>query len=275
MTEMRAQIDRLWRPLADRLVADRRRLGRTVVLGLCGPQGSGKSTGVEVLERLLTERRLATAVLSLDDLYLRRADRGHLADTVHPLLRTRGPPGTHEVALGLHALDALAMPGHAPLPRFDKAVDDRVDAALWQEVATPVDLVLFEGWCVGARPQPEAALAEPINRLEAEEDAEGVWRRYVNTALAGDYQTFFSRIDRLVLLRPPAFEVVAAWRTEQEHKLRAARGDGAGVMSDAEVLRFIQHYERLSRWIDLDLPGRADVVATLDAERRVTSVNGL
>lgn len=214
------------------------------------------------------------AVLSLDDLYLRRAERERLAATVHPLLRTRGVPGTHDVNLGEQVLEGLARPGTTRLPRFDKSTDDRFPESMWDEVQGPVDLILFEGWCVGARPQNEAQLAAPINALEREEDMDGRWRRYANVALAGDYQRLFSRLDMLLLLAAPSFEVVARWRTEQENALRETlrkegRAEGSGLMTVEQIASFVQHYERLARHILDEMPGRADLLLRLDENRRL------
>jgi len=259
-------------PLAEQIAG----LAHPVTLGVCGPQASGKSTLCAVVARLLEARGLSAAVLSIDDLYLTHEERQALARDVHPLLATRGPPGTHDVALGHAVLDNLRGSGVTALPRFDKARDTRKPRAAWDEIVGPVDVVLFEGWCVGARPQAPEALRDPINALERDEDAAGVWRRYANDALAGPYQGFFARLDRLVMLRPPGFEVVLAWRIEQEHKLKArlaaAGEDPARTQSDAALARFIAHYERLTRHILAEMPGRADVVIDLDDARRVTGL---
>jgi D-glycerate 3-kinase len=255
-------------PLADAIVAGRSATGQ--VVGICGAQGSGKSTLTAVVRRLLEARGLRVASLSLDDLYLTRAQRQVLAREVHPLLAVRGVPGTHDVALGQELLSALRRDGASLLPVFDKARDDRrPEGDIFEG---PADVVLFEGWCVGACPQPQAALADPVNALEAEEDADGRWRAYVNAELAGPYQDLFGAIDLLVLMQAPSFEVVREWRTEQEHKLgaRLSRegGDASKVMSDEAVARFIAHYERLTRWILVEMPSRADLLVTLDAARR-------
>lgn len=254
----------------DKLVRDAL-VGRDalLVLGLCGAQGSGKSTLAAGLRDRLVRDGVPSAILSIDDLYLTRGEREALARDVHPLLRTRGVPGTHDVALGLATIDALARGEAAALPRFDKAADDRLPSDLWDRAEAGTRVLIFEGWCVGARPQTEAALAEPVNVLEREDDPEGVWRRFANDALAGPYQALFARVDRLVLLAAPGFETVLHWRTEQEHALRAQAGNGAGVMSDAEVARFISHYERLTRHISSEMPARADLVLALDQKRRV------
>jgi D-glycerate 3-kinase len=189
---------------------------------------------------------------------------------VHPLLRTRGVPGTHDTKLGIHTLHDLAQAKKVKLPRFDKARDDRRPEAAWETIEAPVDLVLFEGWCVGAKPQGLEALTQPINALEANEDVDGRWRRYVNDALGGEYQRLFAKIDLLVLLAAPSFDVVFKWRTQQEEELRSqTQGDRSGVMSDAQIARFIQHYERLTKHVLIEMPPRADLVIRLGEDRAV------
>lgn len=245
-------------------------LSRPLVIGLCGAQGSGKSTAAETVRVRLNGAGIACAVLSLDDFYLTAAERHDLARTVHPLLRTRGVPGTHDIALAASTFDGLAAGRPVALPRFDKARDDRAPESQWPLAPTHVQVVLFEGWCVGAVPESEAALREPINALEAEEDADGIWRRYVNAQLAGPYRALFARLDRLILLRAPGFEVVRAWRGQQERDLRRKGGGRASIgMGEAELDRFIQHYERLTRHILAEMPARADRTIALDAQRAI------
>jgi len=250
------------------LGAIRARLGeRPLVIGISGAQGSGKTTLVAALARALEGEGIATAALSLDDLYLTRAERLDLAHSVHPLFVTRGVPGTHDLALGLAVLDALARGEPVPLPRFDKGADDRVPAEGWPLAPAGTRVVLLEGWCLGARAQDPAALADPINTLEADEDPAGVWRSYANSALAGAYQDLWARVDFTVLLAAPGWEVVAAWREQQEAELRAT--GAARAMDAAAVQRFIQHYERLTRWILAEMPLRADLVVRLGPDREV------
>ncbi len=279
--------------LADVLALRERRSGQAPVVGICGAQGSGKTLLARVLrEALQRGAGLAVAVLSLDDLYLPSHERVRLAAQVHPLLRTRGVPGTHDVRLGVQVIEQLrrAPPGALTrLPRFDKLVDEPRPAAQWETFTGKADVVLFEGWCVGAQPQLPAALSQPVNELERELDADSRWRGYVNAQLQGPYRELFALLDRLVMLRAPGFDVVFRWRREQEHKLAARAaiveppptgraGAAAGVaglphvMSDAELGRFIMHYERLSRHILEEMPSRADVLVTLDAQRRILSL---
>ena len=247
-----------------------------LVLGICGSQGSGKTTLAEALRAELSDLRgLSVAVLSLDDLYLSSAARVRLSQEVHPLLRTRGVPGTHDVDLGLDVIQRLVSStstGITRIPRFDKALDEPRPVECWDEFRGRADVVIFEGWCVGAVPQSESALVAPINELERVSDPDGRWRRYVNYQLAGRYKTLFAMLDSLLLLCAPSFEIVFEWRQEQERKLASATAlSGRGkIMSDDELHRFIMHYERLTRHILSEMTGRADVVLRLDAQRHAT-----
>ena len=244
---------------------------RPFVVGLCGAQGSGKSTASLALCRHLGGIGVRAAILALDDLYLPREARLALT-AIHPLLRVRGVPGTHDTALGLSILDALGRPGPVPIPSFDKALDTRRDPATWNVITGPVDVVIFEGWCVGATAQTDAALALPVNTLERDEDADGTWRTWVNARLAHDYQPLFARIDLLALIAAPDFDVVGGWRRQQERALRATTTDTeTRTMSDAEIDRFVLHYQRLTEHILREMPTRADVVMRLDRDRNLIS----
>lgn len=237
---------------------------RTLVLGLNGAQGTGKSTLARLLKRLLERvHELRVAILSLDDIYLTAAERMRRAEVIHPLLATRGVPGTHDVGLGIRTIRALRQGKPLALPRFDKGRDDRLPVARWPRWEGRCDVVIFEGWCVGARPQWTHDLEEPINGLERLEDPTGEWRYYVNRELGGRYQELFAEIDVLVMLRPPSFDHVFAWREQQEARLRE-QGAGSGVMSPTAVRRFVMHFERITRFTWDEMPGRADVVVHLD-----------
>ena len=263
-------------PLVDHIVALQSNAHRPVLIGIHGAQGTGKSTLTLFLKAILSTHRLCpTASFSLDDIYLTRAERHELAERIHPLFITRGVPGTHDVQLGQQVIDQLrsAGPGdQTPIPAFDKSMDDRVPRMDWPEFQGPARVILFEGWCVGARPEQGAALEEPINRLEASEDPQGVWRKYVNDCLRGAYHELFSQLDTLVMLKAPSMESVLEWRTLQEHKLaersrralkegaRAGDAQSLRIMSDDQVHRFIMHYERVTRACLAEMPERADVL---------------
>lgn len=243
--------------LVDAIAERRSRAGKTVLIGIAGAQGSGKTTLVRRLSAELEQRGLPTAGLSLDDFYLTKAEREDLARSIHPLCITRGVPGTHDVALLQSAIDDLsAGTGPVTIPSFDKASDDRGTS---RTLSPPFDIVLLEGWCIGALPQDSDALAQPVNALERTEDPDGSWRRWANDQLTGEYADLFARLDLRILLKAPDFAVVEGWRTEQE----AALGDRA--MDSASMRRFVAHYERITRTM-LTNPS-ADIVVELDATR--------
>lgn len=237
--------------------------------GISGLQGSGKTTLAHQVAALAAQRGRSVTVLSIDDFYLDRPERESLAREVHPLLATRGPPGTHEVALACATIDALSAGESVRLPRFDKISDARMPESGWPKSGR-TDLVILEGWFNQVLPQSEAELATPVNALEREEDAQGIWRRYCNTALGRDYPALWRRIDRSLFLQGPGFELVPGWRWQQEQTLQAAN-PGCLAMTQAQVLRFVQFFERVSRQALATLPGIADVVVRLDGMRRVQS----
>ena len=223
-------------PLALQVHHWREALKPPLLLGLSGAQGSGKSTLAKLLQVIL-ERGYGYRVVSvsLDDLYLPHSRRQDLGRKVHPLFATRGVPGTHDVELGLTVLSQLKSLGpdqSLRLPRFDKAADDRLGIEQWETVTGPLDVILFEGWCLGARP-------------------------------------------RLVYLQAPSWESVYLWRRQQEHQLAAAAPEGAGgrIMDDAQLRRFVAHYERLTRLMLATMPHRADIWLELDGERAPLSIH--
>ncbi|WP_373082961.1 HAD-IIB family hydrolase [Zhongshania sp.] len=276
--QYRQQIHSCFIPFVDRVLPSIR-AGDLRILGIHGAQGSGKSTLAAFLRWYLQrEHGMTVAVVSLDDFYLRRTEREMLAKTQHPLLITRGVPGSHDVGLAkqtLAALLALTSGQSLDLPRFDKACDDRAPRASWPRISGPIDLIIFEGWCMGAQACEQAALSAPVNDLEASEDSDGAWRYFVNKALAGEYQELFASIDYLLMLAAPSFDCVKAWRLEQEQKLAARVAAASALMTEADIERFIQHYERITRQCLQTLGQRADCVMTMAADRRISAVQFL
>lgn len=262
--------------LAEWIAREHRNAGVRLV-GINGAQGSGKSTLARRLATQLdTGHDLRIAVLGLDDLYLTRAERQRLAADVHPLLATRGVPGTHDVALGLNLLadlPRLRSGTSLRIPRFIKALDDRAPSAEWRTITGPVDLVLFEGWCVGTPAQAESLLQPALNKLEAHEDADGCWRRWVNAQLAGPYQPLFAQVQRLIFLQAPDFDCVWDWRLQQEHGDNVQEAaQGSRLMDESTLRRFIAHYERLTRHALATLPQTTDAVVELTRQRGVRAL---
>ena len=254
-------------------------------VGVQGTQGSGKSTLSEFICTILKhEFDLSSVILSIDDFYHTRAKRQQLAKEVHPLLATRGVPGTHDMALMRSTLNGLgitlessskegATQAPTAIPRFDKSIDDRKAESDWDVVPQQVDVVILEGWCVGALAERDTALNTPINTLEAEEDANGSWRNHVNDALETYNRDVFNFLDFLVVLNAPSFECVYEWRGRQEHKLieatKAKGGNITRTFDEAALKRFIAHYERITRHALATMPNRADWCFYLNGAQKI------
>ncbi len=264
-------------PLAQRIERMVRKTDRVPIIGINGGQGTGKSTCSALVAKILEQRGLRPLVISIDDLYFPKSVRRALAGEVHPLLITRGVPGTHEIKIFSRLVSVArgetAEPGFM-VPRFDKGADDRCAEG------TPfptdgVDVILFEGWCIGASAQDFQSLETPCNDFEQERDKDGCWRTFVNDQLTGPYAEAFGLIDYLVMLKPPCFEVIYEWRGVQEKRLRErlkeqGRSDSE-AMSEQELAVFIAHYERLTRWMFEEMPKRADEVFLMSEDHEVFS----
>jgi D-glycerate 3-kinase len=209
--------------------------------------------------------------LSLDDVYLTKAERAGRAAERHPLFSTRGPPGTHDLGLlerTVVALSTASPDDEIPLPVFDKLVDDRVVEGRWPRFRGRPRAILIDGWCLGALSEDSDALASPLNRLEAERDPDGVWRRAVNAFTGGAYRDLAERLDARLFLRAPGFDAVLDWRCEQEAGL-LGRPLTAGERH--AIADFIQYFERLTRRM-IDGGVHADVVVQLDRNRQPVTV---
>ncbi|WP_114238669.1 kinase [Dyella sp. C9] len=259
--------------LLDQFAGRIARSRRPYLLGLSGLQGSGKSTLAREMKTQAESRGWPTEVLALDDFYYSRSEREVLAQQIHPLLRTRGVPGTHEIELLMSVLAALPQASDklpVSYPRFDKGRDTRMAPSKWPKVTRPPKLVILEGWALGVRPQTLAALDEPVNDLEREEDPEGTWRHWVNKQLRG-YQPLWRKLDALIVLQAPNWEVVRKWRSEQEEELLARH---APLAMDADTMvRFLAHFERLSRHALASLPEQADTTVEYNDQRHVIALN--
>ncbi len=271
-------VKRWFMPVAEDIAAcinARGAVSSSYILGVQGCQGSGKSTFSHFLKIILEEQyQLTTAVLSIDDFYLTKKERQALSEKVHPLFVTRGVPGTHDVPLALSTIEGLSSLNKGDelsIPRFDKSSDDRAKSSQWDRVSGPVDVIIFEGWCVGLSPQDESLMGEARNTLESEEDAKAVWRTYANECLAKEYKPLFEKLDAQAVLQVPSFDCVYGWRLLQEKQMRESLGLSekedcelpSGVMSPEQIERFIAHYQRLTEHAIASMPKQADWLFTL------------
>lgn len=246
---------------------------RPLLLGIQGLQGSGKTSLASTLCQHFETQGLRCSAMSMDDFYLGPAQREKLAKTVHPLLRQRGVPGTHNTEQAIAVLQALRSGQDSSAPRFSKADDSPLAEEAWQQIkGKTLDLVILEGWCLGLRPQNQAQLHRPCNAMEAEQDADEHWRHYVNQRLATDYQDWFALVDQLIVLQAPSFDCVSAWRWQQEQDTAATKPNAPGIMNRRQLDAFIAKFQRLSEHALATMPARADCLIQLNKHREVSSV---
>ena len=248
-------------------IARERAGDRPPIVGVAGPQGSGKTTLVKAYAAFHPK----TAHFSLDDVYLPASYRRLIAQSVHQLFVTRGPPGTHNLTQFNEILDELIEANDSAqiiLPAFDKVLDNPVHSSHRPVFRGKPNVILVDGWCLGATAQTEAELAAPINNLETQKDKDGVWRKEINENLAGAYQLTFGRLDAILNLQAPSFAIIHDWRCEQEEGLLNRD------LTETDRLRvglFVQHFERITRHM-MSGGRRADIEVMLDAHRNVTEI---
>ena len=273
-----ADAEKYFIPLVNLIINKTNQSETATIIGISGAQGTGKTSLSELLEKILRAKNLNVVKFSIDDFYLTKMERQSLAVKVHPLLQTRGIPGTHDTILLSEKLDQLAKPDNSSIiqiPRFNKASDDRYSEKEWQIIQPPADLIIIEGWFVGAPPLDFDFLKKPVNELEAAEDIDCKWRNFMTKQLEENYQSIFDQIELLIFLKAPSFEQIFEWRNLQEEKLRKRVGHSQRLMSKPELNRFIQHYERLTRHCLRKLPKKADVVFNLNEKHQIVACLGM
>ncbi len=250
---------------------------KTLVIGLAGGQGSGKTTISSILSIILKEYfKLNVFIVSIDDFYKTRKDRKMLSKKKHPLLMTRGVPGTHDVNLMLSFFKKIKLKKFKSLeaPKFNKAIDDRYKKSLWYKIKTKPDVVIFEGWCVGARAQSSSQLKKPINSLEKVYDQGTKWRAHVNNQLKTKYKTLFNQLDGLLYLKAKNFNLLREWRLKQERKLwiQTKNKKNLKIMSSGDVINFMQTYQRITQQMFKDALKISSIIMNLNSNHQIEKI---
>ena len=247
---------------------------KTIIVGLSGGQGSGKTTITQILKIIIgIKYNLDVISFSIDDYYKTQKERLEMSKKISKLFRTRGVPGTHDTSLLLKHLKILKKDFSKPIliPTFDKSTDERNKKNKWKKIKKKPDVVIFEGWCVGAKPQKLKNLKKPINVLEKKEDKNLTWRKKVNNELRLKYKKIFNKIDFLIYLKVPSFNSVIKWRLLQEKKLKK-KSKGKKIMSNIQVKNFVMYYERVTKDMFLDLKRNADILIHLDKKHKLKNL---
>jgi len=197
-----------------------------------------------------------------------------MSKTVHPLFLTRGVPGTHDVSLINKTFKNLKKKIFKPvlIPKFDKSTDDRSKKDQWIKIRKPPSIIIFEGWCIGARHQKENLLKKPLNMIEQKHDTDIKWRKKVNNQLKKPYKKLFNKIDKLVYLKAPSFNRIFQWRLHQEQKLKLT-SKSKKTMSKSKIKEFIMFYERITRHMMKDFSKISDLTIFLDKKHRSIKMN--
>jgi len=248
-----------------------------LIIGLAGGQGSGKTTISSILTLILQKYfRLNVFKFSIDDFYKTRKDRKLLSKNKHPLLMTRGVPGTHDIDLMLSFFKKIKGKNFKSLqiPKFNKAMDDRCSKSLWYKIKTRPDVVIFEGWCVGARAQLGGQLKKPINSLEKVYDPNAEWRSYVNDQLKKKYKRLFKQLDGLLYLKAKNFNLLREWRLKQERKLwlQTKNKKNLKIMSSGDVISFMQTYQRITQQMFKDVLKISSIIMDLNSNHQIQKI---
>ena len=249
--------------------------GKTLFLGFSGGQGSGKTTVTKILKIILKKffkRKIYVA--SIDDFYKTLKDRNKMSNKIHPLFKTRGVPGTHDINLVKEFFNFINKKKFKKLklPKFEKARDDRLKKKYWFKIKQKPEIVILEGWCVGAKPQSGSTIKRPLNILEKNEDKNLIWRKYVNAKLKKEYKKLFAMIDHFIFMKIPDFKMVFKWRLLQENKLRKRSHLNKKIMSYNKIKRFIMFYERITLQMMKDLSKSASIVMLLKKNHEIGKI---
>ena len=268
-------LKRVYIPVSFWIENEYKKKGKTLFLGFSGGQGSGKTTVTGILKIILKKffkRRIH--VSSIDDFYKTLKDRNKMSYKIHPLFKTRGVPGTHDINLLKKYLKAVKKKKFKKirLPKFEKLEDDRLKKKYWFSIKKKPEIVILEGWCVGAKHQPNFLIKKPVNTLEKYEDKNLKWRKYSNEKLKKEYKKLFAMIDHFIFMKIPNFKMVFKWRLLQENKLKKKSHSNKKNMSYNEIKRFIMFYERITLQMLKDLSKSASVIMLLKKNHEIGKV---
>ena len=248
---------------------------RPLIIGLAGGQGTGKTTITSIISVILKKYfKLNIFKISIDDFYKTRNDRIILSIRKHPLLLTRGVPGTHDYNIISNFLKKVKSRKFKvlKLPKFNKAIDDRCKKNLWYKIKSRPYVVILEGWCVGAKPQKNGQLNKPINSVERIHDKNFIWRKFVNLQLKTKYKKLFKKLDSVLYIKAKNFDLLKKWRLKQEKKLHFKNKKKLKIMSQKELINFMQTYQRITQQMLKDTSKYASIIMNLNNNHQINKI---
>ena len=245
-------------------------------VGLAGGQGTGKTTISSIIKIILEKYfKLKVFKISIDDFYKTRKERLNLSKKIHPMLVTRGVPGTHDIKMMLNFFKKAKSKKFKKiyLPNFNKAVDDRFPKKNWYNIKEQPDIIIFEGWCVGAKSELNKTLKKPINSMEKINDQKFIWRKYVNLQLKTKYKELYSQLNCMIYLKAKNFSLLQKWRLKQEHKLglKNKKSIGHKIMNKGDVINFMHTYQRITENMFKKMPKYASIILNLNSNHQIKS----
>ena len=258
-------------------IANKTQKKKPYIVGLTGGQGTGKTTISSIISIILRKYfKLNVFTISIDDFYKTRKERLILSQKVHPSLMTRGVPGTHDANIMLDFFKRVKRRKFRSLklPKFNKAIDDRCTRKLWYSIKKRPDVIIFEGWCVGAKAEKNNTLIKPVNSLEKLNDKKLTWRKFVNKQLQSKYKQLYDQLNCLLYLKSKNFSLLRQWRIKQEKKLRLKnkRTNNHKIMNNKEVMKFMQTYQRVTQNMFKNVPNYASIILYLNSNHQIKSV---
>ena len=246
------------------------------LVGLAGGQGTGKTTISSILSIILKKYfKLNVFVISIDDFYKTRKERFLLSKKIHPSLMTRGVPGTHDINVMLDFFKKAKSKKFKSLklPKFNKAIDDRYKKKFWYSIKKRPDVIIFEGWCVGAKAEKNNTLKKAINSLEKMDDKKLIWRKYVNQQLKLKYKKLYDQLNCLLFLKANNFSLLQRWRLTQEKKLwlKNKKSSNNKIMSKKDVFKFMQTYQRVTQNMFNHAPKYSSIILNLNSNHQIQS----
>ncbi|MDC0624062.1 hypothetical protein OAP76_00180 [Alphaproteobacteria bacterium] len=237
---------------------------------ISGSQGVGKSTLVlilkSVIENIYNKKVMS---VSIDDYYFSKNKRLQLSKQIHPLLQTRGVPGTHDLdKLSKHISQFSKKKFPIIIPVFDKLSDDLTKKKISINKA---DILLLEGWCCGCLPIDNKYLRKNINKLETDLDKNNIWRNFYNNKLQNDYKKIFKLFDLKIYMQPPSFKYVYKWRADQERR-NLSKSVNKKYMNKKQLDKFIQHYEKITKWMMKTMPAEADMLIKVNKNQMIKKI---
>jgi len=239
---------------------------------ISGSQGCGKTTLLKLIKNNFKNfYNIDPLCISLDDYYLTKKQRNDLSKRIHPLLETRGVPGTHateKITKTIQLFDKKKYP--IKIPKFDKLNDDRLPFS--QIITSKKNMIFLEGWCCGCPPLSNSFLQKNLNNIE-KTDSEYIWRKYYNKKLKKEYRLIFKHFEYLIYFKIPSFDCVLKWRIKQEKRLKLKKKKNINYMNKIEIKDFISYYEKITTWMMKNTLSKSDLTIKINKNQKIQSIS--